>query len=198
MRFARGALALLLVLASCTRTSPPPATEWVRFQVWALQESEIAREAARRETVATNPKPVRSASLQRLRRTHALSDEDLQAIAGEGRARRWIDRPLCAWRGEPFYQNPLLLAPETTRPLEPRTPSPCLPGVVVLAIVVNADGRLAEARVIRGSQGLGGELGREALRAVEVAEWLPALLCGRPVAVHYTVSVSFRCLPGGP
>lgn len=54
---------------------------------------------------------------------------------------------------------------------------------------MSAAGRAEAVRVLRG---LPHGLSETAQGAVSRSRWYPALLCGRPVAAHYTATLSFR------
>lgn len=61
---------------------------------------------------------------------------------------------------------------------------------MILEVVVDRDGRVAESRVLR-EPGLG--TGESALTAVDGWRFRPATLDGRPVATYLTVTVRFTC-----
>jgi protein TonB len=62
--------------------------------------------------------------------------------------------------------------------------------VVIIEVVVDREGRVADSRVLR-EPGFG--TGEAALTAVDRWRFRPATLDGRPVAVFLTVTVRFQC-----
>jgi protein TonB len=63
-------------------------------------------------------------------------------------------------------------------------------GRVVVKFVVNEDGDISDAQVVRG---VNGDLDAEALRVIrKMPKWKPGKQNGRPVKVYYTVPVSYR------
>jgi TonB family protein len=70
-----------------------------------------------------------------------------------------------------------------------------LEGVVVLQVVVDANGRVTNPRVMK-SLGLG--LDEKAIEAVSQWKFTPGYKDGKPVAVAATLEVNFRLLPGQP
>ena len=62
-------------------------------------------------------------------------------------------------------------------------------GRVTVQFIVNEQGRVENPRVIRG---IGGGCDEEAVRAVLKAKFQPGLQRGRPVAVRYTLPITFR------
>lgn len=86
----------------------------------------------------------------------------------------------------------LVVAPRLVRPLRPAyTPAACArgtEGIAILELRLSPAGRADAVRVLRG---LPDGLTEAARAAAESARWHPALLCGKPVAVFYTVTVPF-------
>lgn len=62
-------------------------------------------------------------------------------------------------------------------------------GTVYVQFVVNEQGRVTNAHVIRG---IGGGCDKEALKVVEEARFTPGMQRGRPVKVRYSLPVVFR------
>ena len=62
-------------------------------------------------------------------------------------------------------------------------------GRVYVQFVVNEEGDVVYPRVTRG---IGGGADEEALRAVSLAKFRPAMQMGRPVNVHFTIPIIFR------
>lgn len=62
-------------------------------------------------------------------------------------------------------------------------------GRVTVQFIVNEEGRVENARVVRG---IGGGCDEEALKAVQQAEFEPGMQRGRPVRVQYALSINFR------
>jgi protein TonB len=67
-----------------------------------------------------------------------------------------------------------------------------LSGKVHVSFVVDEEGRILDAKVVRG---LGGGLDEEALRLVRIMPWwTPGRVNGQPVRVAYTLPVGFKFL----
>ncbi|MCH2449119.1 MAG: energy transducer TonB [Gracilimonas sp.] len=62
-------------------------------------------------------------------------------------------------------------------------------GRVTVQFIVNEQGKVENARVVRG---IGGGADEEALKAVQQAEFEPGMQRGRPVRVQYALSINFR------
>ncbi|SMO43017.1 energy transducer TonB [Gracilimonas mengyeensis] len=62
-------------------------------------------------------------------------------------------------------------------------------GRVTVQFIVNEQGNVENARVVRG---IGGGCDEEALKAVKQAEFEPGMQRGRPVRVQYALSINFR------
>lgn len=62
-------------------------------------------------------------------------------------------------------------------------------GRVTVQFIVNENGDVENARVVRG---IGGGCDEEALKAVQKAEFQPGQQRGRPVRVQYALSINFR------
>jgi protein TonB len=62
-------------------------------------------------------------------------------------------------------------------------------GRVTVQFIVNEQGNVENARVVRG---IGGGCDEEALKAVQKAEFAPGMQRGRPVRVQYALSINFR------
>lgn len=62
-------------------------------------------------------------------------------------------------------------------------------GRVTVQFIVNEQGKVENARVVRG---IGGGCDEEALKAVQQAEFQPGMQRGRPVRVQYALSINFR------
>lgn len=62
-------------------------------------------------------------------------------------------------------------------------------GRVTVQFIVNEQGRVENAKVVRG---IGGGCDEEALKAVRNAEFKPGMQRGRPVRVQYALSINFR------
>ena len=66
----------------------------------------------------------------------------------------------------------------------------CIQGRVIVNFVVERDGSITQAKVIKGIHPL---LDAEALRVVNgMPKWLPGRQAGIVVAVKYTIPVTFR------
>jgi len=172
------------VLLSC---SPRPEAR-SRFHFWAKYVSREVRDATGAATLTNGTDEV-----EVLRRHLRISDRELEAILAEAQAEHWAASPECQPGPEPYYSNSLLLRPRSTGPIEGHpTPEACsrgMQGVVILDAVIGANGAAREVIVRKG---IDPELDRQAVTTLESTPWWPALLCGRPVDVHYTVAVDFR------
>ncbi len=62
-------------------------------------------------------------------------------------------------------------------------------GRVVVQFVVNKEGKVVNPVVMRG---IGGGCDEEAIRAVKLAEFQPGMQRGRPVAVRYSLPITFK------
>lgn len=62
-------------------------------------------------------------------------------------------------------------------------------GRVTVQFIVNEQGKVENARVVRG---IGGGCDEEALKAVQQAQFEPGMQRGRPVRVQYALSINFR------
>ena len=62
-------------------------------------------------------------------------------------------------------------------------------GRVIVQFVIDKNGQVLHPTVIRG---IGGGCDEEAVRAVLIAKFQPGLQRGRPVAVRYTLPITFR------
>jgi len=195
------AFAALLPIAgwtlSCDRVSIAlvrQPTELQRLLVWANAVSLAARTEARRRVDPRASDAADAAQLERILDRFHLSRSDLAEISAEGTKRGWRDASACARPAVPIRQHALVLAPELLHPplQAAYTDAACrqrVEGVAILDIVIDEAGRVREADVVRG---VTPELDRQAVAAVRAAPWWPALLCGRPVAVHFTIPVPFH------
>lgn len=176
-----------LVAAALLSCSPRPDAR-SRFHFWAKFVSREARKA----TTGDAPTSVGD-EVEVLRRRLEISDRELAAILAEAHEERWAESHDCQPAPEPYYQNSLLLPPRPRQPIAGKlTPEACaqgLQGVVILDAILGANG---VARDVTVAKGFDPELDRQAVTTLESTPWLPALLCGRPVDVHYTVAVDFR------
>ncbi len=64
-----------------------------------------------------------------------------------------------------------------------------LEGTVLVQFVVDQDGKVTDAEVLRGIEG--GGLNEEALRVVQQARFTPGMAHGEPVKVKFTIPVRF-------
>ena len=67
-------------------------------------------------------------------------------------------------------------------------------GTVVVTFVIEKDGRVSNARVVRD---IGAQCGQEALRVVELMQdqnilWAPGKMYGSPVRVQFNLPVKFK------
>lgn len=194
-------LAVLLPAAGSTLTCGrlsvalrPEVTQNQRLLVWAKAVSLAARTEARRQTDPGADGRADAAQLERLLGRFHLDRDDLAQILAEGAKRGWREASACARPALPLRQHALALEPELLHPplRAAYTEAACrqrIEGTAILDTVIDAAGQVQEADVVRG---LSPDLDRQAVAAVRAAPWWPALLCGRPVAVHFTVVVPFR------
>lgn len=180
-------MATILVAAGLLSCSPRPDAR-SRFHFWAKYVSREARNA-----IAGDASTSGGDEVEVLRRQLEISDRELAEILAEAQEKHWAEQRDCQPGPEPYYQNSLLLPPRPRQPIAGHpTPEACargLQGVVVLDAVIGADGA---ARDVTVNKGIDRELDRQAVTTLESTPWLPALLCGRPVDVHYAVAFDFR------
>ncbi|GMU64360.1 MAG: hypothetical protein AMXMBFR36_06340 [Acidobacteriota bacterium] len=163
-----------------------------RLRVWAFERSLEARESSRRELGLDGTASRAAAEFERLRRREGVSDAELAEIRAEGEGRHWADSEGCRPPADSIRQHALVVAPEPHRPLRGVHPAGLeseIAGVVILDAVIEASGEVGAIAILKG---LPGGLDAAAVHEVRGVGWLPALLCGRPVAAHYNVSVDFR------
>ncbi len=95
-------------------------------------------------------------------------------------------------------EAPRTLSPEMQPPVAIYRPAPAYPelartvrrqGTVIIEAVIDRQGNVVDARVLR-DVGLG--LGEAALQAVRTWRYRPATLDGRPVTVYLTVTINFE------
>jgi TonB family protein len=185
MRALQVVLALVSAgLLSCSQR--PDARS--RFHFWAKYVSREARNAT-----AGDASTSAGDEVEVLRRQLQISQRELASILAEAQEEHWADSRHCEPAPEPYYSNSLLLQPRARQPIAGHpTPEACargLQGVVILQAVIGANGA---ARNVTVAKGFDPELDRQAVTTLESTPWLPALLCGRPVDVHYAVAVNFR------
>ncbi len=179
-----GIVLVTAVLLSC---SPRPEAR-VRFLFWAKYVSREARNATVAASATNSDDEV-----EVLRRRLHISDRQLEAILAEAQAEKWPDSPRCQPAPEPYYTNALLLRPKPMQRIEGhQTRESCsrqLQGTVIVDAVIGANGAATGVTVRKGIDPV---LDQQAVKTIESAPWLPALLCARPVDVHYTLAISFR------
>lgn len=162
------------------------------------------------ETVRSRAALVRAAEARRSAE-RALARRDAQdATAGTNRARP-IERPdgtpgggapgvveppqSVAAQGGPIRVGGNIRAPRKVRDVKPAYPPEAeqagIQGIVIIEILIDAEGRVAEAKVLRSIPALDGA----ALDAVK--QWLyePTLLNGQPVSIIMSVTVAFTLTP---
>ena len=185
----KGALPFVVALVATGLLSCSPGPDArSRFHFWAKYVSREARNATGVAAMTSG-----SDEVEVLRRQLRISDRKLEAILAEAKAEHWTESPNCQPGPEPYYSNSLLLRPRAQQPIAGHpTPESCargLQGAVILDAVIGADGA---ARNVVVSKGIDPVLDRQAVTTLESTPWSPALLCGRPVDVHYAVAVTFR------
>lgn len=177
----------LLLIASVLAGCPRGASENEQFQLWAKYASQEAREEKR-----VGPPASGGGEVERLQRRLGISDEELLRISRRAEVEKWADSERCRPASEPYYQNELLLAPRPLVPLVGRpTPGACrnrIEGVSIVGAVIDPGGFPQHPTILSG---LDPELDEQALATVRESRWYPAMLCGRPVSVHYTMAVPF-------
>lgn len=177
----------VLIAAAMLSCSPPPDAR-SRFHFWAKYVSREIRNATGAPAMTNSTDEV-----EVLRRQLRISDRELAAILAEAQEKHWAEARDCQPGPEPYYQNSLLLRPRSRQPIVGHpTPEACaqgLQGVVIVDAVIGANGT---ARDLTVSKGIDPLLDRQAISTLESTSWWPALLCGRPVDVHYAVAVNFR------
>lgn len=174
--------------------------EMARQRVWAIYVSAVRRQgdiAAATEAV-NRPMHEIPADVTRELREKGLSQADLPRLVDEAARRAWADSAGCRFTGEmPIRQHAYIYPPALKhQPPATYTEEACaarLEGMAIVDVVINRDGSVRDARVIRG---LPAGFDDRAIESVKASTWWPALLCGSPVPVHGTVTVSFE-LNGG-
>jgi len=128
---------------------------------------------------------------------YGLTAADLSRL-GATRGEAWLASAACRPPALPIRMHALVVAPRLVRPLRPAyTPAACArgtEGIAILELELSPSGRTDVVRVLRG---LPDGLTEAARAAAESARWHPALLCGKPVAVFYTVTVGFELAQSG-
>jgi hypothetical protein len=174
---------LVAALASCR----PHMSDQARHLVWAKAVSLRERNTQLGSTSRY------SDELEHLRQRFELDEADLRALTAQAEREHWTSGPICRPAPAPYFQNGFLIAPETREPIvgrqSPRTCARGLEGIVIVDSVIRANGTATDPRILRSAAP---ELDEPAVAAVVHAHWLPALLCGRPVDVHFIAAVRFR------
>ncbi len=128
---------------------------------------------------------------------YGLTAADLARL-GATQGERWLASAACRPPAGPIRMHALVVAPRAVRPLRAAyTPAACArgtEGIAILELRLSPAGRADAVRVLRGLPDGLTEAAREAAAA---ARWHPALLCGKPVAVYYTVTVPFDLSQSG-
>jgi len=92
-----------------------------------------------------------------------------------------------------YRVGPAVFQPKIIRKIEPQYSEEArdakLQGKVVLGVVVEEDGKIRQAKVLKG---LGLGLDEKAVEAVKQWEFEPAMRDGKPVKVQATVEINFR------
>ena len=188
-------LLVAVVLAACGHHERPAPDE--RQQLWAWAEYRSLSERAR----AVGDDPAVRGDLDRFvaetEERYGLTAADLARL-GATHGERWLASDACRPPAEPIRMHALVVAPRAVRPLRGvYSPAACArgtEGVAILELRLSPAGRADEVRILRG---LPDGLTEAAQAAAESARWHPALLCGRPVAVYYTVAVPFDLSQSG-
>ena len=69
-------------------------------------------------------------------------------------------------------------------------PDICITGKVIVQFIISTDGNITNAKIVRGVHS---KFDKEALRVVKLMpKWKPGTQKGKPVAMEYTIPVSFR------
>ncbi len=69
-------------------------------------------------------------------------------------------------------------------------PDICITGKVIIQFIISTDGNITNAKIVRGVHP---KFDKEALRVVKLMpKWKPGTQKGKPVAMEYTIPVSFR------
>ena len=195
-----GAFVALLVAAAPAACrdhgrSAAALNEQQQLAVWAKYQS--LSERAR----AVGDDPAVRGELERFvadtEERYGLTAADLSRLSAT-HGERWLASAACRPPAGPIRMHALVVAPRAVRPLRGAyTPAACargIEGIAILELQLSPEGRAEEVRVLRG---LPDGLTEAAQAAAESARWLPALLCGKPVAVFYTVTVSFELSQSG-
>ena len=183
-----GALAAV-ALAACRHHERSAPDERQQLAAWAEYQSLSERARAAGDDPAVRRKLDRF--LAEAEERYGLTAADLSRL-GATHGERWLASAACRPPAGPIRMHALVVAPRLVQPLRPEyTPAACArgtEGIAILELELSPAGRADAVRVLRG---LPDGLGESARAAAESARWHPALLCGKPVAVFYTVTVSF-------
>lgn len=121
-----------------------------------------------------------------------LSPAEWRNLDAEARRGGWADDPICHRPEGPIRMHAFVVGPSPEAPLDARpTPEACrdgVRGVVILQLLIEATGRVQDVEVLRG---LPAGLTERAVAAARRSRWRPALLCGRPLAAYFDVTVRF-------
>ncbi|HVF59121.1 MAG TPA: TonB family protein [Thermoanaerobaculia bacterium] len=189
------AMLAVVALAACSHDERSAPDERQQLAAWAEYRS--LSERAR----AVGDDPAVRGELERFvaetEERYGLTAADLSRL-GATHGEAWLASAACRPPAGPIRMHALVVAPRAVRPLRGAyTPAACArgtEGIAILELRLNPEGRADEVRVLRG---LPDGLTEAAQAAAESARWHPALLCGRPVAVYYTVTVPFDLSQSG-
>lgn len=194
--FALTTLAMLSVitLADCHRRPRLSALpEGKRFSIWRDYVNHVVAISETRGTSAAGMADrYMGYFVERLRKICRFSDQDLRDLLLEADAGHWGDRKECDVPVGPIKVAGWLSAPLPYEPIRavymPRALKHGTEGVVILQLVIQKSGETSDFRVVKG---LPDGLTESALASAREGRWLPAMICGKPVAVQYTITVSF-------
>lgn len=175
-------------LHSATRP-PTPREElglWAKYASLTAQLSRASGSSA--QAVSQNLNGFLNDATERF----GLSQEDLDQLLERGNRLGWSRSPECSppvpmrwtsWVTRPVFREPL-------RPdYPPGAQENGFEGTMILEAVIDREGTVVgEVKVLKGGPS---GFTESAIASVAASRWVPAHLCGRPIDLPYSVTVSF-------
>lgn len=188
------ALLVMLLAVKVTIEDAPP-------QAYELDEQEIVEmeEVIQTQQIETPPPPPRPPVPVEVPNDEIIEDEliDLDAELDMNQQMDLPPPPPAQEEEEDFFvvveQMPELIGGMSKLQGSVKYPEMArragIEGRVTVQFIVNEQGKVENAQVVRG---IGGGCDEEALKAVQQAEFNPGQQRGRPVRVQYALSINFR------
>jgi TonB family protein len=184
-----------MALANACHTRPRliDAPARVRQSTWSRYVSRRKMVEDTKETSAEKRAfEAMSRFLEHLRRRYRFTDADLERLNEEARKGDWLHLPMCRVPSGVILVGIEIVAPIPLEPVRARYTAEALrsgiEGVVIVSAVIDKSGAIHAPKVLRG---LPAGLSERALEAVRNSRWHPALICGKPAAVQYTMTINF-------